>query len=228
MSSLRQFIVNGRCAEFNNSACQYYVKEKMRRDKIKITKLEEQIGIALNVSRETVHHWIYRQGGPSDMERIIRLANFLDVEDPAFLMTFLDNGGKDMEHLTDRQKTAAKRIYDICIWFLYEFNRTDGFNDYWLDFKESGSEDPESAIYDLVEGMIGKINMVLDQEYFDLRGCDIYDDFCEYVSEDLYGIYDGKLSYGYRFEASANENPTTSQDYDKAMIRLLTIVDKYM
>lgn len=76
--------------------------------------------------------------------------------------------------------------------------------------------------------MIGKINLVLDQEYFDLRGCDLYDELCEYVSEELNGIYDGKVSYGYRFEAIPNGKPTTSQDYDHAMIRLLTIVDKYL
>ena len=77
------------------------------------------------------------------------------------------------KRLTDRQKTAAKRIYDLCIWFLYEFERTDGFNDYWLKFKESGSKDPEMDIYSTVEDMIGKINMALDQEYFDLRGFDL-------------------------------------------------------
>ncbi len=228
MSNLRQFIVNGRRAEFNKLAFQHYVKEKARREKIAISKLEEQIGISVGVSRDAVHHWIYKQGGPSDVERIVQLAKVLNVEDPAWLLTFIDDGGIEMERLTDRQKTAAKRIYDICIWFLYEFNRTDGFNDYWLKFKESGSQDPESDIYNMVEGMIGKVNLMLDQEYFDLRGCDIYDDFCEYVSEELNEIYDGKLSYGYRFEAIPNGNPTTSQDYDRAMIRLLTIVDKYL
>ena len=63
---------------------------------------------------------------------------------------------------------------------------SNGFNDYWLKFKESGSKDPEMDIYSTVEDMIGKINMALDQECFDLRGCDLYNELCEYVSDDLY------------------------------------------
>ena len=39
---------------------------------------------------------------------------------------------------------------------------SNGFNDYWLKFKESGSKDPEMDIYSTVEDMIGKINMALD------------------------------------------------------------------
>ena len=228
MSNLRQFTMYGRRAEFNKTAFCHYIKKKSRREKIPISKLEALIGENVGVSANAVHHWIYKKGGPGDAEMIAPLARILDIADPAQLITFVDNGGTEMERLTDRQKTAAKRIYDICIWFLYEFNRTDGFNNYWLEFKKSGSTDPESDIYDMVEGMIGKINLVLDQEYFDLRGCDLYNELCEFVSEDLYAAFNGKLGYAYRFEAIPDGHPTTDQDYDRAMIRLNTIIDKYL
>lgn len=228
MSNLRQFTMYGRRAEFNKTAFCHYVKQKSRREKIAISKLEELIGESVGVSANAVHHWIYKKGGPGDAEMIAPLAKILDIADPAQLIIFVDNGGTEMERLTDRQKTAAKRIYDLCIWFLYEFERTDGFNDYWLKFKESGSKDPEMDIYSTVEDMIGKINMALDQEYFDLRGCDLYNELCEYVSDDLYETFNGKLGYGYRFEAQPNGNPTTTEDYDRAMIRLNTIIDKYL
>ena len=64
---------------------------------------------------------------------------------------------------------------------------SNGFNDYWLKFKESGSKEPEMDIYSTVEDMSGKINMALDQEYFDLRGCDLYNELCEYVSDVCHG-----------------------------------------
>ena len=212
MSNLRQFTMYGRRAEFNKTAFYHYVKQKSRREKIAISKLEELIGESVGVSANAVHHWIYKKGGPGDAEMIAPLAKILDIADPAQLIIFVDNGGTEMEHLTDRQKTAAKRIYDLCIWFLYEFERTD----------------PEMDIYSTVEDMIGKINMALDQEYFDLRGCDLYNELCEYVSDDLYETFNGKLGYGYRFEAHPNGNPTTTEDYDRAMIRLNTIIDKYL
>ncbi len=228
MSNLRQFTMYGRRVEFNKAAFRHYVTQKSRREKVAISKLEEVLGACVSVSADAVHHWIYKQGGPGDATMIAPLAKMLDVEDPALLLTFIEDGGTEMERLTDRQKTAAKRIYDICIWFLYEFERTDGFNDYWMELQKSGSKNPESDIYGKVEDMIAKINLVLDQEYFDLRGCEFYNELCEYVSDDLYETFNGKLGYAYRFEAQSNGNPTTAQDYDRAMIRLNTIIDKYL
>ena len=133
-----------------------------------------------------------------------------------------------MEKLTDRQKDAAKRIYDVCIWFLNEFDHSDGFNDYWSQFADAGSKDPQKDIRQKVELLWRKVELVLDQEYFDLRGCDIYDDFCEFIYEDLINTYDRKLDYGYRFEARTNGNAITHEDYDRAMIRLNTIIEKYI
>ena len=75
---------------------------------------------------------------------------------------------------------------------------------------------------------MSKVNLVLDQEYFDLHDCDIYDELSEFVSQDLYNTYDGKISYAYRFEAIPDGNPTTGEDYEKAMTKLNTIVCKYV
>ena len=131
-----------------------------------------------------------------------------------------------MVQLTDRQLSAVKRIYDICVWFLHEFEKSDGFNNYWYKFAQKGASDPKSEIEELADGMHAKVILVLDQEYFDLRECEIYDELCEFVNEDLVNTYDRKLSYAYRFEAIPDGNPTTTEDYDKAMIRLKTIIEK--
>lgn len=80
----------------------------------------------------------------------------------------------------------------------------------------------------MADEMHRKIELVLDQEYFDLRDTDIYNELCEFVSDELIDIYDGKVSYAYRFEAYADGNPTTSEDYDKAMIKLNGIIEKYV
>lgn len=229
MGDLREYRIDGRRAVFNKEGFQHLLKEKNRRKHIKIGELEKNLAEALSVSPDTIHKWrMTKGGGPSDSELVKDLANALGLTDCSKLLIYFDDGGMDMERLTDRQKTAAKRIYDLCIWFLYEFNRTDGFNDYWLEFQRAGSKDPEDDIYTKVEGMIAKINLVLDQEYFDLRGSDIYNELCEYVSEDLWETFNGKLSYAYRFEADPSGNPTTAEDYDRAMIRLNTIIDKYL
>ena len=66
MSNLRKFAMYGRCAEFNKEAFCHYVKQKSRKEKIAISKLEEQIGESVGVSASAVHHWIYKKGGPGD------------------------------------------------------------------------------------------------------------------------------------------------------------------
>jgi hypothetical protein len=49
----------------------------------------------------------------------------------------------------------------------------------------------------------------------------------EYSENDLYDIFDGKLGYAYRFEAIPDGNPTTQDDYNKALKSLNEIVEKY-
>lgn len=41
-----------------------------------------------------------------------------------------------------------------------------------------GSSNLTQEIYEYVESLMKKVDLVLDQEYFDLRNCDIYNDFC--------------------------------------------------
>lgn len=224
---MRVYTVDGQKATFNKVAFQHYLKEKSHLEKISISKLEQRLAEQLQIAANTVHKWNYNGGGPIDYSTVRQLATAMDLADSDSLLTYINTGENNMTHLTDRQLSAVKRIYDMCIWFLYEFNNTDGFHDYWSKFKKNGSTDPEADIADFADELRAKVRLVLDQEYFDLHNCEIYGELCDFVYEDLMNIYDGKLSYGYRFEAIVDGNPTLSDDYDKAMIRLNSIIEKY-
>lgn len=223
----RVFTVDGKQVRFDAQIFNKNFESCRRSKKIGVGELEEQLAEKLNVSREAVHNWRFRKNGPSDVEMLIKIAKTLGLSDWTLLTKEID-GGNTMTQLTERQKNAAKRIYDVCIWFLSEFSNTDGFNDYWYKFKDAGSTDPEEDIYELVQKKMDKVGMVLDQEYFDLHGHEIYDEFCEFASEELSDTYNGKLSYAYRFEAIPDGHPTTSEDYDRAMKALNAIIDKYL
>ena len=93
---------------------------------------------------------------------------------------------------------------------------------------DAGANNPEFEINNLVDSYMYKIFLVIKQEYFDLHDCDIYDELYEFVNNDLYDIYEGKVSYAYRFEAIPDGNPTTSEDYSQAMNRLNSIIEKYI
>lgn len=223
----RTYIIDNEKMEFDVQRFRRKFDELKNSEKITGLELKERISIKLQVAPDTVHGWLYGKNSPSGIEYINELATALGLKDYTILLRKY-NGGKNMNNLTDRQLSAVKRIYDICIWFLDEFDHTSGFNDFWYKFKEQGYENPEETIYEYVEGLMRKVNLILEQEYFDLRNCEIYNELCEYVSEDLTNTYDGKLSYAYRFEAIPDENPTTMEDYDKAMTRLNCIIEKYV
>ena len=189
-------------------------------------EIEHRIAEAVHVSAETVHKWCYGMNSPKDLDLIKELASFLHRDYRMLLYSV--HGGNGMKQLTERQVVAVKKVYDVCIWFLTEFKRSDGFNDYWYKFVREGIENPEMDILELADGLKAKVDLVLDQEYFDLRNTEIYNELCEFACEDLVDIYDGKCGYAYRFEAIPDGNPTTSDDYCKAMNKLNEIIERYI
>lgn len=71
-----------------------------------------------------------------------------------------------------------------------------------------------------------KVRLVLNQEYFDLYDQEIYEGFCEFASEDLTNVYEGKVSCAYRFEADGENDPKVWQDHERAMQRLNEIIER--
>lgn len=225
--SLRIFTLNNSNVIFNTERFRLELKKLRDKNKIPFLQLEQQLADKLGVSTDTVHGWHYGKNGPIDINIVQHLAQILEIDNFTLLLKNI-NGEHCMQQLTDRQKNAVKRIYDICIWFLDQFYLTDGFNDYWYKFKDAGANNPEFEINNLVDSYMYKIFLVIKQEYFDLHDCDIYDELYEFVNNNLYDIYEGKVSYAYRFEAIPDGNPTTSEDYSQAMNRLNSIIEKYI
>lgn len=225
--SLRNFTVNNINVVFNTEYFRLKLKELREKNKLPFWQLEQQLADKLDISADTIHGWHYGKNGPIDIEVVKQLAQAIEIKDFTMLLK-TKKDQNNMTQLTNRQKNAVKRIYDICICFLEKFRNTDGFNDYWYRFKDAGFTDPEAKIYDFVDKLIREIILVFKQEFFDLHDCEIYNELYEFIDDDLNDIYDGKLSYAYRFEADSYVSPTTYEDYNKAMIRLNSIIEKYI
>ena len=189
-------------------------------------QMDAEIAELLCVSPDAVKNWKYGKNGPAELEMIKKLAKYFHIDWKS--LTKKVEGESTMTLLTERQKASAKRIYDILIWFLETFNNTDGFNDWWLDFKRKGSVNPEDDIYERIALMENRVHLVLNQEYFDLHDHEIYNEFYEFTNEDLIDIYNGKISYAYRFEADGENSPKLWQDYEKAMQHLNQIIERYV
>lgn len=160
--------------------------------------------------------------GEQDIEDLLEPANVPIVAKPAVLKEFPKTG------LTDRQLTAAKKVYDACIWFLMEFRETNGFNDYFDDYEAKGHEDPENDALKRVDRKLNEISLCLLQEHFDLGNSDLYTEFGEFIDCDLVFMYDGKMTKNYRKMALNNGNLTTKQDYAFTMAKLNNIIERYV
>lgn len=223
----RKYDVEGQKKDFNFEAFITAFKAFHRRRKIKVSEAEAYLADQLHISQDAVHSWRNKRNAPADLETVKALAKALKMSDYTTILCDTE-GAHNMNHLTERQKDAVKRIYDACISYLHEFYYSDGFNEYWLNYKDAGYNNPEEKISESVEAKLRKIDLVMSQEYFDLHGCQIYEDLYEYVNEDLIDIYNGKISYAYRFEAMVDGNPTTDDDYTKALNRLNEIIKAFI
>lgn len=218
--------------QFDFQSFKIYVDGYVKRYKdkganIKKAKVFEYIVEKANVTPEAVKQWYYGNNGPSDLAIIQKAAEVLEITDYLNLMRVANKGEKML--LNSLQMESLKRIYDDIIEYLEDFYQTDGFTGaLWYEFERRGSKDPEDDIYEYAEDRWGKVLLRIKKEYFYLHNADVYGDILEYSENDLLDIFDGKLGYAYRFEAYPEDNPTTEDDYNKALKRLNEIVEKYI
>ncbi len=225
-SQTRVFSIDGNRYCFNCQAFRTLINLQAKKRNLAKGALTDSLSKKLHVSADAINKWKSGTNGPADIETIRSIGAYFHVDWKHLLKNA--DGGNSMAQLTERQKDAAKRVYDVLIWFLEEFSNTEGFNSWWLEFKEKGSAAPEDDIYERITGMEDRVRLVLNQEYFDLHDHEIYDALCEFVGEDLVDVYNGKISYAYRFEATAEDNPTVWDDYEKAMNKLNEIIERFI
>ena len=204
------------------------ILKKYAEDKNKtLTVLEDDLASYLSVSISAIKNW--KQGyNSTDISTLEKAAKYLNVETESFLAEFLPKE-KNMSInesfiLTEKQNDSVKKVYDSIIEFLDEFYKTDGFNDLWYVYKDNGSRHPEDDLYEYAQKCINKVYLCLDKEYFYLHDLKIYDSLEYFIYNDLEETYNGKLEYAYRFEAQVDGNPTTREDYYKALENINSII----
>lgn len=223
------FEINNVKYQFDQYAFKAELKIYKDREKIRnISKVFDVLADTVSVTPEAVKQWYYGNNGPSDIEMILKIAKSIGIGDYLKIMKKAKEN-KKVANLSTLQIESTKRVYDAIIDYLNDFYKTDGFTGaLWYEFLRKGSKDPEQDIYEYAESKIAEVQLVLQKEYFYLRNTEIYADILEYVENDLYNIFDGKLSYAYRFEAIPDGNPATYADYTSALTRLESIIERYI
>lgn len=198
---------------------------KCNRDRLMIKDMEEQLANAINVSKDAVHSWRYKTYSPNELDLIKDIANYFGYEKDVLLCK--KGGDAKMKKLSDVELMSIKRVYESIIKFLEYFYKTNGFNDLWFDFEKLEPSLREEKLWEIAEKEHDKVMLSLKKEYPIIGKIQIYTDLSNFIYNDLYDIYDGKLKYAYRFEAIPDGNLTTDEDYTKAYKKLNEIIDSY-
>ncbi len=191
MATLKTYYEDGIAKRFYKEAYSRSVILEAQKTGKNISEVEQIIADQVCKNTNTVHGWRFESnGGPSDIETVKDLGKMLCGNPNAFLTTVLE--GKTMTKLTDRQLDAFKRIYDEAKKFILDYYDTNGFCDYKEEEEKSSmdvlpdsatNEDFASAIME-AEGKaqdrawnhLRHVLFVLEQEYFDLHGTELYDE----------------------------------------------------
>lgn len=219
----RKIIINNNIYYFNFEIFNDLFINKCKNEKILKSILEYKLSEHVNKSTDSIHNWRFKLNGPSDLDTVKLIASFFEINDYKVLLKDKEKN-YSMEKFNDLQMLSLKRIYDAIIDYLEIFQKSNGFNDYWFEIKEEPSE-REDILYDIAMKEVEKVQLIYKKEYMLLKNSKIYEELGSFIYNDLYDIFDGKLSYAYRFEAIPSENPTTDEDYYKALNKVNDIIN---
>lgn len=196
---------------------------------LKISEAEEALAEAINVTSDAVHNWRNKSNGPSSLDTVKSIAAAIGVSNWMMLVKEVKEETSEMNKLSDLQLQSLKKIYDVTIDFLSEFNRTDGFTGgFWLKFAKEHPHDTAGAIYDYIDTRLDIVYDTILKEYFYLHKLPIYEELWEFAYNDLVDTFNEKIKADYRYDALENGYPTTYDDYMKAYNRLNEIVEKWI
>ena len=198
MARLKTYYEEGIAKQFYKEGYSHSVIKKARKARITVGEMEQQIADKVCKALSTVHGWrCDSSGGPSDIDTVKELGQLLDNNPDAFLIIISED--TTMTKLTDRQLNAFKRVHDEIKLFISDYYDTDGFFSFVHDEEEKVYKSlPDSAdeadygyAYQTAEGRAqgraqerwGRVLFVLEQEYFDLHGTDLYDELWHLIQE---------------------------------------------
>ena len=171
---MRIFNINNKEMQFNPEAFNQTILQSSRQKHVKIGVVEQSVADKIGVSREALRNWRKGTNGPSDATLIEYAADFLGLSDWTTLFTET-NGGKEMCNLSEKQIESVKKIYDACVDVLNHFLYLENVRATLNTYKMRKTIDLDHDVDACISEFSNRMYLVVDKEYFYLRGTDIYD-----------------------------------------------------
>lgn len=175
--NLRTFTVNEKEMIFNVSVFQTLFKKRAVHNNMTLGAYEEELANHLFVDKSAVHNWRMNVNGPSDIDKIQQIADFLNVNYKILLTEAHDMMEKNnVARLSESEKVALKNVYRTFMNYVNTFEATTGFL-----YNADGSEYQFGNAYALHDNLCS----VLQYEYIDLKRT---------VYDELEGLFKGAVT----------------------------------
>ena len=200
-----------------------------------LSKCEEALSKILGASKDTVHGWRIEKNGPIDLDKIKELATALGLKNYMDLL-YTNEHKEDITPMeitvTERQLDSLKKIYDAFLLFFDEYERTEGFNDYYPDLSkitdENKRKEAEFDFYKELHEKMYKVALVYRQELVVLHQLDI-EELEDLIYEDLPDLYVNQLGPEERGDAKVREDHTwTEVPWDVAKDYIMDKLNEFM
>ncbi len=165
---------------------------KCKKERVMIKEMEEQLANAINVSKDAIHSWRYKSYSPNWLDLIKDIANYFGYEKDVLLCK--KSGNVKMKKLSDVELMSVKKVYESIVRFLEYFYKTNDFNDLWFDFKKFEPSLREEKLWEIAEKEHDKVMLSLKKEYSIIGKKQIYIELSNFIYNDLYDMYDGKIN----------------------------------
>ncbi len=218
---------------FKTSAFTHFFDQYRKQENLSVTVAEETFGKLVGAAPETVHGWRFNVNGPVDLEAVKQIAFALGLEDYHTLLREKGNDKTNMESYEIR--ASLKRIYDVAIEYLDDYETSCGFQNHWEEYAAAHPEDkyPDIFILATASDKLHKVEVALLKEYPILHKLDIYGELDDFISGDLYSIYDDKVRYPQQYSEDIAFNNHCEYDqiaydaYRACLDKLNEMMDRY-
>lgn len=224
---MRTFTVNDKEVQFNAEAFDQAIVLFCRKQRLKIGDVEELVSDKIGVSRETLRNWRKGSNGPSDPELIEKAAERLNVTDWTTLFSEVKtDGGTEMTRLSEKQIEAVKRIYDVCTETLNHFLYLDNVKTMIRKCGRRKEFEPAFDVAACCSELGNRMYLVVDKEYFYLRGTEIYDLLAELTVDIANEVVPSLLTYMDELEQVEELYVRLSEDAARYMQELNRIIEQ--
>ncbi len=130
--------------------------------------------------------------------------------------------------MPEKQSESVKKVYDACVEALGRFLYIENVRRMLRRYELRKKADPDLCADDVASEMANRMYLVIDQEYFYLRGTEVYDELAELTTDIANDVLNTLHEYVEAPDQLEEKFDNLSDVAMNMMARLNGIIEKYI